>query len=78
MKKLSQELEKLAQYYDCELKIDQFVVKPIFEAVHKKTGKKYVYRLSMTDVKEFGPSVVKMFDELNIEIRDEKLNDLGI
>jgi hypothetical protein len=78
MKKLSQELEKLSQYYDCEMKIDQLVMTPVFEVVHKKTGKKYVYRLSMTDVKDFGPGLVKMFDELNIEIRDEKLNDLGI
>jgi hypothetical protein len=78
MKNIGVEMEKLAQYYDCELKIDQFVVKPIFEAVHKKTGKKYVYRLSMTDVKEFGPSVVKMFDELTMEIRDDKLNELGL
>jgi hypothetical protein len=51
---------------------------PVFEAVHKKTGKKYVYRLSMTDVKDFGPSVVKMFDELTMEIRDDKLNELGL
>ena len=78
MKKLSQELEKLSQYYDCEMKIDQLVMTPVFEAVHKKTGKKYVYRLSMTDVKDFGPSVVKMFDELTMEIRDDKLNELGL
>jgi hypothetical protein len=72
------EMEKLAQYYDCELKIDQFVMTPIFEAVHKKTGKKYVYRLSMTDVKDFGPGVVNMINELKMEIREDKLSDLGI
>ena len=27
---------------------------------------------------EFGPSVVKMFNELKMEIREDKLNDLGI
>jgi hypothetical protein len=78
MKNIGVEMEKLAQYYDCEMKIDQHVMRPVFEAVHKKTGKKYVYRLSMTDVKDFGPSVVKMFDELTMEIRDDKLNELGL
>ena len=54
---------------------------PIYEFVHKKTGKKYNYRLSMSDVKNFDPvsqALVKMFDELKMEIRDEKLNNLGI
>ncbi len=78
MKNLGTEMEKLAQHYDCELKIDQNVMAPVFEAVHKATGKKYVYRLSMTDVKDFGPGVVKMLDELKMEIREDKLNDLGI
>jgi hypothetical protein len=32
----------------------------------------------MTDLKDFGPGVVRMFDDLRMEIRDEKLNDLGI
>jgi hypothetical protein len=78
MKNLGAEMEKLAPHYDCELKIDQNVMAPVFEAVHKATGKKYVYRLSMTDVKDFGPGVVKMLDELKMEIREDKLNDLGI
>jgi len=78
MKNLGAEMEKLAPHYDCELKIDQNVMAPVFEAVHKTTGKKYVYRLSMTDVKDFGPGVVKMLDELKMEIREDKLNDLGI
>jgi hypothetical protein len=51
---------------------------PVYEFIHKTTGKKYSYRLSMTDVKDFGPGVVKMLDELKIEIREDKLNDLGI
>ena len=78
MKNLGAEMEKLAPHYDCELTIDQNVMAPVFEAVHKATGKKYVYRLSMTDVKDFGPGVVKMLDELKMEIREDKLNDLGI
>jgi hypothetical protein len=78
MRDLSQELEKLSHYYDSEMIIDRYTMDPVYEFIHKKTGKKYVYRLSMTDVKDFGPGLVKMFDELNIEIRDEKLNDLGI
>jgi hypothetical protein len=78
MKNLGAEMEKLAPHYDCELKIDQNVMAPVFEAVHKATGKKYVYRLSMTDVKDFGPGVMKMLDELKMEIREDKLNDLGI
>ena len=78
MKKLSHELEKLSHYYDSEMIIDKYTMSPGYEFVHKKTGKKYVYRLSMSDVKDFGPGVVKMFDELKMEIRDEKLNDLGL
>jgi hypothetical protein len=75
---LSQELEKLSHYYDSEMIIDKYTMAPVYEFIHKKTGKKYVYRHSMTDLKDFGPGVVKMFDELKMEIRDEKLNDLGI
>jgi hypothetical protein len=78
MKDLSQELEKLSNYYDSEMIIDEYTMSPVYEFIHKKTGKKYTYRLSMTDVKDFGPGLVKMFDELKIEIRDEKLNDLGL
>jgi hypothetical protein len=33
----------------------------------------------MIDIKNYGgPSVVKMLDELKSEIREDKLNDLGI
>ena len=33
----------------------------------------------MIDIKNYGgPSVIKMFDELKSEIREDKLNDLGI
>ena len=81
MKELSIELEKLSQYYDSEIIIDGNTMVPIYEFVHKKTGKKYNYRLSMSDVKNFDPvsqALVKMFDELKMEIRDEKLNNLGI
>ena len=77
MKKLSQELEKLSHYYDSEMTID-INMASVHIFTHKKTGKKYVYRLSRTDLKDFGPGLVKMFDELKMEIRDEKLNDLGI
>ena len=78
---LSQELEKLSHYYDSEMLIDSNTMFPMYEFVHKKTGKKYTYRLSMSDVKNFDPvsqALVKMFDELKMEIRDEKLNNLGI
>ena len=75
---LSQELEKLSHYYDSEMLIDSNTMFPMYEFVHKKTGKKYTYRLSMSDVKNFGPTVLKMFDELKMEIREEKLNNLGL
>ena len=78
MKNLGAEMEKLAPHYDCELKIDQNVMAPVFEAVHKATGKKYVYKVSITDMRDFGPSVVEMFNELKMEIREDKLNDLGL
>ena len=77
MKDLSKELEKLSHYYDSEMTID-INMSMVHIFTHKKTGKKYVYRLSRTDLKDFGPGVVKMFDELKTEIRDEKLNDLGL
>lgn len=51
---------------------------PVYEFVHKTTGKKYVYRISITDMKDFGPGVVKMFNELKMEIREDKLNGLGL
>ena len=51
---------------------------PVYEFVHKTTGKKYVYKLSITEMRDFGPSVVKMFNELKMEIREDKLNDLGL
>lgn len=75
---LAKELGTLGDYYDYEMKVDENVMRPVFEATHKKTGKKYVHRLSMTDIKDFGPGVVKMLDELKTEIREDKLNDLGI
>jgi hypothetical protein len=78
MKDLSTELEKLSHYYDSEMIIDHMTMAPVYEFVHKTTGKKYVYRISITDMKEFGPSVVKMFNELKMEIREDKLNDLGL
>jgi transposase len=78
MKKITQELEKLSHYYDSEMIIDKYTMAPVYEFIHKKTGKKYVYRHSMTDLKDFGPSVVKMFNELKMEIREDKLNDLGL
>ncbi len=77
MKDLSFELERLSHYYYSEMIIDMTMA-PVYEFIHKTTGKKYSYRLSMTDVKDFGPGVVKMLDELKIEIREDKLNDLGI
>jgi hypothetical protein len=77
MKDLSFELERLSHYYHSEMIIDM-TMSPVYEFIHKTTGKKYSYRLSMTDVKDFGPGVVKMLDELKIEIREDKLNDLGI
>jgi hypothetical protein len=78
MKDLSQELEKLSHYYDSEMIIDKYTMRPVYEFIHKKTGNKYIYRLSMTDLKDFGPGVVRMFEELKMMIRDEKLNDLGL
>ena len=78
MKDLSFELEKLSHYYDSEMIIDHMTMAPVYEFVHKTTGKKSVYRISITDMKEFGPSVVKMFNELKMEIREDKLNDLGL
>ena len=78
MRDLSQELEKLSHYYDSEMIIDRDTMVPVYEFIHKKTGKKYVYRQSMTDLKDFGPGMVKMFDELKMEIREDKLNDLGL
>jgi hypothetical protein len=78
MKDLSFELERLSHYYHSEMIIDHMTMAPVYEFIHKTTGKKYSYRLSMTDLKDFGPGVVKMLDELKIEIREDKLNDLGI
>jgi hypothetical protein len=77
MKDLSTELEKLSHYYDSEIIVDMTMA-PTYEFVNKTTGKKYVYKVSITDMKDFGPSVIKMFDELKSEIREDKLNDLGI
>jgi hypothetical protein len=77
MKKLSHELEKLSHYYDSEMIID-INMASVYEFIHKKTGKKYVYRQSMTDLKDFGPGMVKMLDELKSEIREYKINDLGL
>ena len=78
MKDISFELEILSHYYDSEIIVDHMTMSPVYEFVHKTTGKKYVYRISITDMKEFGPSVVKMFNELKMEIREDKLNDLGL
>lgn len=78
MRDLSTELEKLSHYYDSEMIIDHMTMVPTYEFVHKTTGKKYVYRISITDMKDFGPSVVEMFNELKMEIREDKLNDLGL
>ena len=79
MKELSLELEILGHYYDSEVivtyaSIDIF----IYEFIHKLTGKKYRYKLSMIDLNNFGPGMVNMIKELKMEIREEKLNDLGI
>ena len=77
MKDLSTELEKLSHYYDSEIIVDMTMA-PVYEFVHKTTRKKYVYKLSITEMRDFGPSVVKMFNELKSEIREDKLNDLGL
>jgi len=78
MRDLSTELEKLSHYYDSEMIIDHMTMVPTYEFVHKTTGKKYVYKVSITDMRDFGPSVVEMFNELKMEIREDKLNDLGL
>ncbi len=78
MKDISFELEILSHYYDSEMIIDHMTMAPTYEFVHKTTGKKYVYKVSITDMRDFGPSVVKMFNELKMEIREDKLNDLGL
>jgi len=78
MKDLAFELERLCHYYHSEMIIDHMTMAPVYEFIHKTTGKKYSYRLSMFDLKDFGPGVAKMLDELRMKIRDEKLNDLGI
>ena len=77
MKDLSTELEKLSHYYDSEIIVDMTMA-PVYEFVHKTTGKKYVYKLSITEMRDLGPSVVKMFNELKMEIREDKLKELGI
>ena len=77
-KDLSTELEKLSHYYDSHMIIDHMTMAPTYEFVHKTTGKKYVYKVSITDMRDFGPSVVEMFNELKMEIREDKLNDLGL
>ena len=77
MKDLSTELEKLSHYYDSEIIVDMTMA-PVYEFVHKKTGKKYSYRINHIDLLDLGPSVIKMFEELKSEIREDKLNDLGI
>ena len=76
MKDISFELEILSHYYDSEIIVDHMTMAPVYEFVHKTTGKKYVYRISITDMKDFG--LVKMFNELKMEIREDKLNDLGL
>ena len=78
MKDLTFELEKLSDYYHSEMIIDHMTMAPIYEFVHKKTGKKYSYRINHIDLLDLGPSVIKMFEELKSEIREDKLNDLGI
>jgi len=71
------ELEKLSEYFSYEMEIEAMT--PVFKFKHKSTKKEYSYRLSMIDIKNYGgPSVVKMLDELKSEIREDKLNDLGI
>jgi hypothetical protein len=72
------ELEKLSKYFSYEMEIDEAMA-PVFKFKHKSTKKEYSYRLSMIDIKNYGgPSVVKMLDELKSEIREDKLNDLGL
>jgi hypothetical protein len=72
------ELEKLSKYFSYEMEIDEAMA-PVFKFKHKSTKKEYSYRLSMIDIKNYGgPSVIKMLDELKSEIREDKLNDLGI
>lgn len=72
------DLEKLSEYFSYEMEIDEAMA-PVFKFKHKSTKKEYSYRLSMIDIKNYGgPSVIKMFDELKSEIREDKLNDLGI
>ena len=78
MKNLSFELERLSHYYDIEMIVDHMSMGPVQEFVHKRTGKKYCYRINHIDLLDLGPSVIKMFDELKKEIREDKLNDLGI
>lgn len=75
---LSTELEKLSHYYNSEMIIDHMTMAPTYKFVHKATGKKYVYKISIADMRDFGPSVVEMFNELKMEIREDKLNDLGL
>jgi hypothetical protein len=78
MKKLGAELGKMSQYYDYEMVVDHLTMAPIYEFVHKTTGKKYSYRINHIDLLDFGPDVVKMLAELKMEIREDKLNDLGL
>jgi hypothetical protein len=79
MKDISFELEILSHYYDSEIIIDlDHMSMAVYEFCHKKTGKKYSYRLSVTDMKDFGPGVVKIINELKKGIRECKLKELGI
>jgi hypothetical protein len=78
MKDLTFELERLSHYYHSEMIIDHMTMAPIYEFVHKTTGKKYSYRINHIDLLDLGPGVIKMFEELKSEIREDKLNDLGI
>ena len=77
MKHLSIELEKMSRYYHSEMVIDMTMT-PVYKFVHKTTGKKYSYRINHIDLLDLGPGVIKMFEELKSEIREDKLNDLGI
>lgn len=78
MRDLSTEFEKLSHYYEFVYQGHSHMINNHFTIVHKTTGKKYVYKVSITDMRDFGPIVVEMFNELKMEIREDKLNDLGL
>lgn len=75
-------MEKLKEFFEFEMQIDNNTMAPILVAKDRETGEAHEYRLTLTGLKDFAAEgndfANKALADLKTKSRDRKIGKLGI